>query len=123
MISLIGYDVTEQLYKGKNSNIYRGVRSNDKTPLVLKLLNRQYPTPEELTHFRMEYEVTRELNMDGVIGIIGIETYENSLVIIEEDFYANSLRHSLETQPHSIDQLLSFAIRITAIIDQIHQCH
>lgn len=45
--------------------IYRGHREIDNKPVVLKLLKKEYPTPEELAQFRREYEMTRNLDVDG----------------------------------------------------------
>jgi len=67
MDSIPGYDIIENLYEGMNSRVYRGQRKSDKRPVVLKLLNKTYPTPIELARFKHEYRIPGSLNLEGII--------------------------------------------------------
>lgn len=39
-----GYQLTEQLFAGSRTIVYRGIREADQKPVVIKLFNREYPT-------------------------------------------------------------------------------
>jgi hypothetical protein len=38
-------------------------------------LRAEYPASEELVHFEREYEMTRSLDLDGVIKVYALEAY------------------------------------------------
>ena len=54
MITLPNYQITQQIYESANSLVYRGVQNEDNQAVILKILKEDYPTPEELTRYRME---------------------------------------------------------------------
>ncbi|WP_083234926.1 hybrid sensor histidine kinase/response regulator [Candidatus Marithrix sp. Canyon 246] len=101
-----------KIYESVNSIVYRGKRIEDDQPVILKILKEDYPTPEELTRYRQEYDITRRLShLHGVINAYEIDKYQNSLMMCLEDFNGESL--------HAID--IPIAIKITEILAQIHQ--
>ncbi|HEY9644796.1 MAG TPA: serine/threonine-protein kinase PknK, partial [Chroococcidiopsis sp.] len=121
MLSLPGYSITSKLYESPNSLIYRGVREADLQPLVFKILKTDYPTPDELTRYRQEYEITRSLQLEGVIKTYGIKTYQNTLVIFLEDFGGESLAYWLTQRSLSLTEVLTLGIQIAGSLGQVHQ--
>jgi predicted ATPase/signal transduction histidine kinase/tRNA A-37 threonylcarbamoyl transferase component Bud32/ActR/RegA family two-component response regulator len=108
------YHSLTKIYESVNSIVYRCQRVEDNQPIILKILKQDYPTPEELTRYRQEYDITCRLShLNGVINAYDIEKYQNTLVISLEDFGGKSLKN------HIID--ISTAIKITEILGQIHQ--
>jgi serine/threonine protein kinase len=94
MLTLPNYQILTQIYESANSLVYRAVRNEDNQPVILKVLKEDYPSPEELRRYRQEYEITKSLNLNGVIKTYGLEKYQNTSVIVLEDFGGESL-HSL----------------------------
>ncbi|MBW4523385.1 MAG: AAA family ATPase [Scytolyngbya sp. HA4215-MV1] len=121
MLSLPGYCITSCIYESANSLVYRGIRERDQQPLVFKVLKPHYPTPNELTRYWQEYEVTRSLHLEGVINVYGIETYQNTLVMFLEDFGGESLRHWLTERSLSLKKVLTLGVRLAEILGQVHQ--
>ncbi len=121
MLSLPGYLITSKLYESANSLVYRGVREADLQPLVFKILKTDYPTPDELTRYRQEYEITRSLKLEGVIKTYGIKTYQNTLVIFLEDFGGESLAYWLTRRSLALTEVLTLGIQIAASLGQVHQ--
>ena len=130
MVKTIGnYLLREKIYESANSKVYRSVRKYDRIPFILKVLKQDYPKLQELTRYKQEYEITRNLNLDGVIKAYGLEPYQKTLVIILEDFGASSLKE-LMNKPQfliqggedkkQIQEFLRLAIKITKILGQIH---
>ena len=66
MIKLANYNITKQIYTGTKSTVYRGVNTINQEPVVIKLLNKQYPTFSELLQFRHQYTITKNLNLPGI---------------------------------------------------------
>ncbi|GAB4290883.1 MAG: hypothetical protein Fur0025_25870 [Oscillatoriaceae cyanobacterium] len=125
MLNIPGYKVTEQIHTSENSLVYRGMRLADEIPVIIKLLNHDYPTPEALTRYKQEYEITRSLNSDRVIKTYGLEKYRNTLIMFLEDFGGQSLKTSLSpTHAKSYQdfcrQFLHIAIDIADALSQIH---
>jgi predicted ATPase/signal transduction histidine kinase/CheY-like chemotaxis protein len=106
------YHSLTKIYESINSIVYRGNRIEDDKPIILKILKQDYPTPDELTRYRQEYDITRRLShLNAVIKVYDIEKYQNTLMMCLEDFGGKSL--------DSID--IPIAIKITEILAQIHQ--
>jgi tRNA A-37 threonylcarbamoyl transferase component Bud32 len=128
MLTLPNYQLSTQIYESANSLVYRGIRKKDNQPVILKVLKEDYPTPAELTRYRQEYEITKSLKLDSVVKTYGIEKYQNTLVIILEDFGGESLKTatfensslSLSKRGISVADFLPLAIQITKALGQIH---
>jgi len=121
MLTLPNYQIGTQIYESANSLVYRGLRKKDNQPVILKVLKEDYPTPAELTRYRQEYEITKSLDLDGVVKTYGIEKYQNTLVIVLEDFGGESLKTIFEKEKQiSISDFLPLAIQIAEALGQIH---
>ncbi|GAB4193667.1 MAG: AAA family ATPase [Coleofasciculaceae cyanobacterium] len=125
MITLPGYHVLTQIYESANSVVYRGIREEDDTAVIFKVLKEDYPTPNELTRYKQEYEITRSLNTDGVVKAYALEPYQRTLVIILEDFGGLSLkqlRHGAVRHQAfiSLSEFLNIAIKTAEILGNIH---
>jgi predicted ATPase/class 3 adenylate cyclase/GAF domain-containing protein/tRNA A-37 threonylcarbamoyl transferase component Bud32 len=123
MLTLPNYQISTQIYESANSVVYRGVRNEDNQQVILKILKEDYPTPEELTRYRQEYDITRRLaDLEGVVNAYRLEKHQNTLVMCLEDFGGKSLKMWLDDQhTFTFDELLTFAIQATEILGQIHE--
>ncbi|HEY9607580.1 MAG TPA: AAA family ATPase [Allocoleopsis sp.] len=125
MISLPQVAVTAKIYESANSVVYRGIRDGDRTSVILKVLKEDYPTPAELTRYKQEYEITRSLNLDGVVKAYSLQDYQRSLVMLLEDFGGESLAKWMQISPQAycpvpLAGFLRLAIEITEILGRIH---
>jgi predicted ATPase/tRNA A-37 threonylcarbamoyl transferase component Bud32 len=125
MISLPQVAVKAKIYESANSLVYRGIREGDNTPVIFKVLKQDYPTPAELTRYKQEYEITRSLNIDGVVKAYTQQDYQRSLVMLLEDFGGESLAKWMQESPQAycpvpLAEFLRLAIKITKILNRIH---
>jgi predicted ATPase/GAF domain-containing protein/tRNA A-37 threonylcarbamoyl transferase component Bud32 len=120
MITLPGYQILSKIYESFNSEVYRGVRSSDNQPVILKVLKQDYPTAQELTRYKQEYKTICSLNFDGAIAAYCLEPYQRTLVIILEDFGAVSLRKLSQGKPLALQEFLTLAIQIVEHLGKIH---
>src|SRR5919199_1100802 len=125
MIKIDGYQILNQIYDSANSIVYRGIRQKSKQSVILKILKEDYPTAEELTRYKQEYEITRNLNIDGVVKAFALEPYQRTLAIIVEDFGALSLRQLMNDSVGAktfmpLLEFLSIAIKMAEILGAIH---
>ncbi|MCP4112468.1 MAG: AAA family ATPase [Desulfobacteraceae bacterium] len=121
MFTIANYNIIKKLYESPNSIVYRGQNCSDNQPAILKRLRSDYPTPGQTARFRREYEITRSLKADGVIQAYSLEPYQNTWVMILEDFGGKSLSDILSLRQLDLTEFLDLAIRITNILAAIHE--
>jgi predicted ATPase/signal transduction histidine kinase/tRNA A-37 threonylcarbamoyl transferase component Bud32 len=119
-MDLAGYTFTNKIYESTNSLVYRGWRKTDSQPVILKILKIDYPSLTSLIRYKQEYEITHNLNLKGVIKVYSLEKYQNSLVMVLEDFGGESLKALLKEEKFELEFFLKMAIQITSILGEIH---
>ncbi|MBD2690576.1 diguanylate cyclase domain-containing protein [Anabaena catenula] len=120
MLNLTGFKVNTQIYESANSLVYRAIRESDNQPVILKVLKQDYPTPQELVRYRTEYQITQSFNLPGVPKVYDLQKYQNTLVMILEDFGGESLRIWMQQHKFTIKEFLKIGIATTEILGQIH---
>ncbi|NES19930.1 MAG: serine/threonine protein kinase, partial [Symploca sp. SIO3E6] len=122
-LGISGYRLTEQLYDSSGSVVYRGYREADEQPVVLKIVQDDDPTPEYLVWFKREYQITRSLNLAGVVKAYACFCEQQQMVMVLEDFGGDSLARLGVTGKLELGEFLELAIAITQILGQIHAAH
>ncbi|MBV9792215.1 MAG: serine/threonine-protein kinase PknK, partial [Chloroflexi bacterium] len=116
-----GYTIFEQVHVGVASLVYRATRNSDGKPVVLKLLNNDYPSPAELVKFRRQYDIVKDIKLPGVVQVYALEHCNNTLALIMEDFGGSSLKHTPGANSFDITTFLNIAIQLADILGAIHQ--
>jgi PAS domain S-box-containing protein len=125
MIALPGVTIQSQIYESAASLVYRGVRTQDDRAVVVKLLKQDYPSAQELTRYRQEYDITRSLNLEGVVKAYSQQDYQRTLAILLEDFGGESLERWMQQRPETFCPMLlsnffQLAINLTGTLGKIH---
>lgn len=122
-ITIPGYRLDTKLHHGPGALVYRGVRLADDRCVVLKILPREYPNPQELSYFRYEYQVLRSLDIKGVIKAYTLEKYGHSYAMVLEDFVGESLAGLQEkgARKFSVAEFLPIALSIVAVLASLHE--
>ncbi|MDF5740261.1 MULTISPECIES: AAA family ATPase [unclassified Nostoc] len=125
MIALPGVAIQSKIYESSASLVYRGIRVQDNRSLIVKMLKQDYPSTQELTRYKQEYEITRSLNLQGVIKAYSQQEYQRTLVILLEDFGGESLEQWMHKCPETFSPMplstfLRLAIDLTDILGRIH---
>ncbi|BAY71870.1 trifunctional serine/threonine-protein kinase/ATP-binding protein/sensor histidine kinase [Anabaena sp. FACHB-709] len=122
-VLLSGYQLIEQLYHGSKTLVYRGIRRTDSAaqPVVIKLLQREYPSFSELLQFRNQYTIAKNLNIPGIVHPTSLEPYGNSYALVMEDFGGVSLGSYSQTHPLSLGDVLAIAIQLANILHDLYQ--
>lgn len=93
-----GYDILEIISEGINTTVYRARSQKNQQRVVLKVLKAEYPSFEQITRFKHEYKTTENLNCEGIVKVYSLESYQNRLVLVAEDFGGISLKQFLSLQ-------------------------
>jgi diguanylate cyclase (GGDEF)-like protein len=121
MIKLTGYTITEEIYAGQHSIVYRGVRSADTQAVIIKILNQEYPSEELLSYFRREYEIARKVSGEGTLQVYDLIRYKNTLAIVMEDIGGISLSQIIHSVSMNLSEKLSLAVKIAHSLSLIHK--
>ena len=123
MVALPGIAIQDKIYESANSLVYRGIKDNE-LAIVIKLLKQDYPSPQEITRYKQEYQITRSLNLEGVVKAYNQQDYQRTLVMLLEDFGGESLEYWMQQRsdfcPMPLVTFLRLAIAITDILSKIH---
>jgi len=117
------YKNFSKIHEGLVTFIYRGTLDPDSTSVIIKTLKAEYPTLGEITRLRHEYKILQPLNIQRVVKALSLETYNNRLALVLEDFKGISLDTFLKQQKISIIVFLSLACQLAETLHQLHQNH
>ncbi|AFY45444.1 AAA family ATPase [Nostoc sp. PCC 7107] len=125
MLTIPGYQLSEELYNGLRTLVYRGYREADNKPVVIKLLKNPYPNFSELVQFRNQYTIAKNLHTPGIIETYSLEAYQNGYVIVMEDFGGISLKDYFSLKKPKSNELLpeflEIAIALCNILDKLYR--
>ncbi|MBE9039782.1 protein kinase, partial [Oscillatoriales cyanobacterium LEGE 11467] len=85
MMTLTGYRLSETLYEGTRTLVYRGTRTADSQPVVIKLLRNEYPSFNELVQFRNQYTIANNLHLPGIVQPLALEPHTNGYALVMPD--------------------------------------
>ena len=122
MIKIAKYFVSEELFSSADTVVYRGERIKDGQAVILKLLNKEYPSSEEINRFRHEYDILKGLDIKGVIKVIALESHDNLPVLVMEDTKGSrSLKQIIDQDAFSLKNFLKTSIQIVEALGRIHE--
>ncbi len=101
--------------------VYRAIREIDRLPVVIKLLNRDYPSFSELLQFRNQYTIAKNLRLPGVVEPYNLESYRHSYALVMEDFGGISLRDYAQEASLNLTEILAIALQVTDILDGLYR--
>lgn len=124
MVTLAGYENLIQIHESANSLVYRARKADNNQPVILKFLNQDYPTTEQIRRYKQEYHLTCQLNSEGIVKAYSLEGWQRSYAIVLEDFGGISLKQWLtEREKVSLEEFLFIAIATAESLQEIHQTH
>ncbi len=122
MIFLTGYQITEKVYAGVNTVIYRGIWEKQNLPVIVKTPIAEYPTLEEITRLRHEYKIRQALeNIEEIINCYRTENHQNGIALILEDCGGVSLSKIMTTTKLNLKLFLIIGIQLAKGLGNIHQ--
>ncbi|MEH1884971.1 trifunctional serine/threonine-protein kinase/ATP-binding protein/sensor histidine kinase [Nostoc sp.] len=120
LVTIPGYHVSEELYNGSRTLVYRGYREADQKPVVIKLLKNPYPSFTELVQFRNQYTIAKNLNSPLIIQTYSLEPYQNGYALVMEDFGGISLKkYFTHDQTQYIASLYDFLVLAIALCNTL----
>ncbi len=118
---LPGYLFKEMLYSGSRTRVYRAVRLEDQQPVVVKLLEKEYPSFGDLLQFRNQYAIAKNLDIPGIVRPDRLEPYGDSYALIMDDFGGISLRDYEQVQYLDLETILEIAVQLATTLHHLGQ--
>ena len=128
-----GYMLTEQLYDGEHTAVYRATRcaddanstliTTDRQSVVIKVLQQEHPSFSDLVQLRNQYSIIRPLSIPGVVRSIALEPWKNGYALVMEDFGGVSLNQYLQTQALTVAACLQVAHQLAGILHDLNTHH
>ena len=117
-----GYRLTEELYNGSRTLVYRGARETDSLPVAIKLLKNPYPSFSELVSFRNQYTIAKNLNSPLIVQTYSLEPYQNGYALVMEYFGGISLKEwVVKVRRQSLEEFLEIAIALCDTLDILYR--
>ncbi|MBW4555017.1 MAG: AAA family ATPase [Trichormus sp. ATA11-4-KO1] len=122
-----GYRITEQIYSGSKTLVYRGIREQDQKSVIIKLIRNEYPTFAEIAQFRNQYTITKNLDIPGIVKPLSLENYRNGYALVMEDFGGISLRDWGLGKKHkqanglALREFFHIALEIVSTLEKLHR--
>ncbi len=121
MNTILDYQIDNKIYESYKTVVYQAHSIADNQPVILKILNSDYPTPKELARFRHQYEIVKDLNLDTIVKAYKLAKYNNTLVLILEDFGGKSLKYFIDSIKLDLISFLQIAIKLVESLGKLHE--
>ncbi|WP_445632467.1 histidine kinase [Nostoc sp. DSM 114161] len=122
LIKIPEYSITEELYNGSRTLVYRGYRETDSLAVAIKLLKNPYPSFNELVQFRNQYTIAKNLNSPLIIQTYSLEAYQNGYGLIMEDFGGISVKQWISQRKTALymEEFLQIAIAMCKTLEILY---
>jgi len=111
----------QKIYESNNSTIFKGRHDDFDNDIIIKQLNAEYPTEEQIVQFNNEYEFTKNLQIGGVNKALKKDKKDGKNILILEYFDGQTLKEFISKNRLNIDKFLKIACNISQIIGEVHQ--
>ena len=115
-----GYSLEEVIFECSRTWFWRGRRQSEGLLVLIKgSVSEQ--SAQELAEIRHEYEITRDLEIDGVLKAEELAQCENGWTLILENTDALPLRKLMDTARLDLLDSLKVALSLTSTLKEVHQ--
>ena len=109
------------IFESSNSLIYYKENSEYDSPVIIKVLRKQFPSPEKIIQFNNEYEYTRNLNIKGVRRAHSQDRINDRYALTLEYFDGIPLKKYFRENRVPLEEFLKIAIEIAGTLGELYQ--
>lgn len=114
--------MTEKLiYESGKSRVYYRPDSDWGKPVIMKVLNYEFPTPLEIAQFYNEYEIISDIHLDGIRRVLKKGKENNRHAIFFEWIEGERLDVAFRGKQNDIADFLHLAISAAHTLGEIHR--
>jgi len=117
--NLEGLSSVEILHTGRRSITQRGIRNG--RPVIIKTIRGDIHSPAEISAFRREYEILKDLQFEGIPRTLDYIAHGNRQAILFEDIGGVPLDAAIAQRKRlPLEEFFSFSIRLAGIVEKLH---
>jgi predicted ATPase/GAF domain-containing protein len=120
MFWLEGHTITEVLFEGDVTTLYRGYRDVDGAPVLVKALNDDYPLAKDVARLRHEYLLIRCVDLPAVPAALGLIPCRNGAAIVLADSGKRPLVERMREGRLEIGPALRLGAAIARALEGVH---
>ena len=124
MFNFNNYKIVETIHSGKKNIIYKAFDITNNNPVILKLINKEYPSFQEIKHLKNEFEIAQNLqDIDGIVKMFDFIDDPNYKMIVMEEIEGKSLKYLIDKEDIDIRDFLKITIKTVEILGKIHRAN
>ena len=116
-----GYLLEEVIFESSRTWLWRGKRQSDGLLVLIKGAVSSQQNDQELAEIRHEHEITRDLEIDGVLRAEELVHCENGWALILENTEGLPLRKLMDTARLDLPDSLKIALSLIGILKEVHR--
>ena len=116
-----GYLLEEVIFESSRTRLWRGRRQSDGLLVLIKGPASPQQSAQEQAEIRHEHEMTRALEINGVLRSEELVRCENGWALILENTGGLPLRKLMDTTRFDLPDSLKVAVSLTGALKEVHQ--
>ena len=120
-----GYEILEAIHRTDLRTVYRARRLSDSLDVVIKTLEPEYPTRQQVAELRREFQVLERLQrIPSVIRAYALESYGNGNVALALEPFGRPVVDQIAAEGRRtlpLARALSLGIAVAEVLGQIHE--
>jgi diguanylate cyclase (GGDEF)-like protein len=127
------YDIIERLHVSERSLVYRARSLPDQLPVIVKILNNDFPSFQEVAQFKREFAIAQRCPHPGVVHPLALLQDAGRWTMILQDIQGQSLNKVLAECAQKaggaqgptvaaipLDDFFDIALQLCAALDAVH---
>lgn len=116
-----GYEPLEMLHEAKQTLVYRALRTEDQTPVVIKTSHPQVALRfTDHLAFHNQFTIGQNLDHPGIIQIFSLEPCNHTYALVMADMQGSPLSEFLQS-PASLKEGLTTALQLADVLHYLGQ--
>ncbi|HRI72779.1 MAG TPA: AAA family ATPase, partial [Polyangium sp.] len=120
MFWLEGHTITEVLFEGETTTLYRGYRDSDGAAVMVKAANDDFPTARDVALLRHEFAILQSLALPCVPEALGLVPCRNGVSVVMPDTGKRPLTERMRRGRQDLGAALRIGVALARALDQIH---
>ena len=108
------------LYESDNSKVYLRDEGGLERPVVVKILNQEYPSTRSIQQFYNEHEMVKGLDVVGVRHVLAKGKVQNRHSLTLEYVAGTTVRSRSQEGPWPLESFLRTAVETSRILGEVH---
>ncbi|WP_437957740.1 AAA family ATPase [Sorangium sp. So ce119] len=122
MVELLHHELLDTLHDGSRSSVYLGRKKSTGKMCVIKVARKGVNGTRNVAVLKRQYEITRHLDLDGVVRVYDLEVRLDYAALIMEYFVGRSLRAIIdEGEGVELARAVRIALQLTDTLGAIHE--